>query len=189
MSCWLTSKIDYGPIYEKVRVRKGYSPTSRKRVTSELMKKTIVDDDNDTVAEISHFSASDVHDGLSFLEQLFSKNWSTSSQSKLQRALIVALALNARVKAILREFDGVDLKGDITFCDNGFTEMEHKKIVSRAKNVVKAARHQWEDKETLKKSVLSMELLSAVLAECLEIAASDLGTLTASEIWDRIGAL
>jgi hypothetical protein len=153
-----------------------------------MMKKTIVDDDSDTVAEISHFSASDVHDGLLYLEQLFSEKWSTSD-GKLQRALIVALSLNARVKAVLREFDGVDFKGDITFCDNGFTEMEHKKIVSRAKNVVKAARLQWEDKETLKKSVLSMELLSAVLAECLEIAASDLGTLTASEIWDRIGAL
>ena len=86
---------------------------------------------------------------------------------KLQRALIAALALHARIKVILK--------------DSKATKME-KKILQQAVALVGKACWQWPDAEHLKRSILSMDLLKGIVADSIGCTASHIASIDALDI-------
>jgi cobalamin biosynthesis protein CbiG len=107
-----------------------------------------------------------VVEALAFLERLFSKAWN-ATEEKLQRALLAALALHARTKAILK--------------DSRATKTE-KKTVPRAVALVGKACRQWQDAEHLKTSILSMDLLKGIVADSIGCTASHIVSMDALDI-------
>jgi hypothetical protein len=151
----------------------------------------VKDEDAETVQEFCHCSANDTVEAVCFLEGLFSKGWAPSTDSMiLQRALIVALELRARVKAIQQEFQEVDRSNCVgEICDNGYTDMETNNLESRVRGLVAAVCNALKaegDNGKLKKSILSMGLLRAVLARSLECKPEALTTMREREFVDRI---
>jgi hypothetical protein len=158
-------------------MRKNYSRLEGNKLLE--MKKEIEMYDEEVIHDFSTFSAGEIHDALSFLEGLFSPAWDTT-ETKLQRTLIVALALDGRIKVIQNELNS---ENDSPTCDR-YSDMDKNDTAGRAKRMVKTVCHELgADAETLKASILSMDLLKAVVADSISCSLNSLG---ANELLDRI---
>jgi hypothetical protein len=94
-------KIDYGPKYEMVRVRNGYSRLSGQKLKEARMEAYC--DEKDMLNDLSKLTTGEISDIYSFLEKLNS-SWTdsktTNDRGPVGRAMLVALLLLCRVKAI-----------------------------------------------------------------------------------------
>lgn len=172
-------------------MRKNYSRLEFK--DKHKMLKEIEQDDNDMVQEFCHYSANDTDEVLCFLEGLFSKGWSPSCVV-LQRTLIVALALLARIKAIQLEFKDVNaLESASDICDCGYSEMGNNNLANRLRGLVAKVcvclKGNNNENRKLKESVLSMKLLLAVVACSLACDAGALRMMPDAEMLAQILAL
>jgi len=79
--------IDYGPMYEDNRVRHKYSRLNGAAL--EERKASLRRNDEDTVQNVTTYSADDVHDTLLFLESIFKAPKWNAAEAQLQRALTV----------------------------------------------------------------------------------------------------
>jgi hypothetical protein len=152
-------KIDYGPKYERVRVRKGYSRLSGPELAK--MKAQLENDDMDVVLEIAVCSIGEVSVALEFLERLFERG--CLDVERRTRALIAALLLRSRVESF----------------DKERTETDLHEIADRAKTLVSQICSRWKEDEELQESLLSREFYQAVLNETLFL---DLESLTAATL-------
>jgi hypothetical protein len=182
-------KVDYGPKYENVRVRKGYSRLPEDEAALVLQK--LKEDDSEVLGDIHEFCAKDLFDVIVFLENLVNLSTSASKSKKLScnklvRALVVSMSLHKRVANILKEFarpvssnhSPLDVKtkssnDGVNFCDNGFTDMRQKKAFERSRKLVSSIISQFEDAEKLKTSACSDPLFLSVLSESLGVDSVD----------------
>jgi hypothetical protein len=129
------------------------------------MKKNIAEEDSLALDDISTFTVSDIHESLLFLEGLFSPCWETKRLTLL-RCLIVALALDERVKAILKEFEGfvLDKTNAHLICDNGFSDMQLNNVEVRATAMVRKLFLGLGNANQLRDSIRSMNALKPMVA-------------------------
>lgn len=194
-------KIDYGPRYEKIRVRKGYSRLSN--LEQDKLKKAIADDDIELIQEIMVFTAKEVLDSIKFLTGLIieaSTRMSTDSaggnilleKRKLTRCLIATILVRARLLRILEEFDGVNLEhgncnNEITFCDNGLTKLRRDEgCRERADKLVRRVLKLWPSDQDLQDSLSKEQMFASSLAEALNCTTEAFLKFTGSEIRDEI---
>lgn len=176
-----TPKVDYGESYEPVRVMKNYSRLKGEKLRE--MKKSLQMCDEEAVEELSTFSISEMHESLTFLEGLFSPSWETTD-TKLQRTLIVALVLHGHVKATQKNIKGTSdspTQNPVRIFDQIQNEND---IVDRAKRMVQTVCCQLGSAEKLKDATLSMDLLAAVVADC--VGHCNVESLTANELYEQI---
>ncbi|KAL7576260.1 hypothetical protein ACA910_018089 [Epithemia clementina (nom. ined.)] len=104
---WMEIKIDYGPTYEDVRVRKGYSRLSK----AELAKaeQNINDDDKNTLEDIGSWSVRDIELCLLFLERKLSclENDGSLDSVVARKALLISIRLYMRLEDVWNEFESL----------------------------------------------------------------------------------
>jgi hypothetical protein len=95
--------VNYGSIYESVRIRKGYSFLSDDDAKESLLKRQEHEDVMD-VKEINGFGANEVQACVSFFLELFSRaDKSTFTKETIQRALTCAAVFQRRAWRIFSE--------------------------------------------------------------------------------------
>lgn len=109
-------------------MRKNYTRLTKKSDKEKLgqIRTENARDDIDTLQDFCHYSADDICEVVSFLEDCFEKGCCCCLENNglnHKRALIVALSLLARIKAINAEFAVVKDLSQIDFCDNGYTDL------------------------------------------------------------------
>ena len=157
----------------------------------------IARDDSETLQDFCHYSADDSGEVVSFLEDRFEEGWPPSIEnngSNHKRALIVALSLLARVKAIKTEFADVEDLSKITYCDNGYTDLvlngdledRARCLVARICKALKGDDGNNDDHVKLQEAIVSIPLLRAVVASSLGCDPGALSKLTAARLSDQI---
>jgi hypothetical protein len=93
--------IDYGVLYEDVRLRQGYSelPLNEKR---KRLKK-LEHEDDEYFGDIDDFSGETVADCVAFIEKLVSSETQSLSHTVKQRSLCVLRLLVKKAKTLLNE--------------------------------------------------------------------------------------
>jgi len=175
-------QIDYGELYEKVRVRKGYP-----RVTGDARKqlqKECERDDSEVDDDISNYTAKAVDACLLVLEgRLNAQPQRPNLDERFERELIVAISLRAQTKAILEEFRGFDLKDKEEYCDNGVSSMEENESERRSRRVVQLACGRWgNDGVDLKSTIEAMDLLKVCVTKHLHLSDDALERLSARKL-------
>jgi hypothetical protein len=184
-------KVDYGPKYENVRFRKGYTRLSMEEAAA--LKTRLKEDDGEVLQEIQEFSAKDLFDIITFLENLvklshvdtIDENKSASSKLptvKLIRALIVALSIHQRFGSILKEFESTATSSDVEdnnftdsseFCDNGYTDMKQNNALDRSRQVVTKFVEQFTNPEQLKQCFCSDNVYESFICNRIGIKSLD----------------
>jgi hypothetical protein len=93
--------INYGPAYEHVRVRKGYSSLPADELAKEQLKAK--DEDAEYISEINEFEKDDVSHGLAFVRSLFETVTVCTDKEAIRRALTVAAVLQRRAGCLGEE--------------------------------------------------------------------------------------
>jgi len=165
----LELKVDYGPSYEKVRVRKGY-PRGSLKEQEELLAQ-IFKDYAEILEDIGEWSAFEVNDGLSFLEDVFETAGAPSllMDHVKNRCLVAAMKLLGRLRAIEAEFESVELDDLSSFCDNGYTSMGDLEMIRRAKHLIRTICSAWSDTEDLRKGLLTDDFCKTALVDILKL--------------------
>jgi hypothetical protein len=164
-------KIDYGPKYESVRVRKGYSRLKGKE--RKALQHRIRHEDTDMVREMKDTSAKEVMDAVLFLETLCASWRLTSNEDEIKkvvRALIATLVYHHRLKAIHSMFEEIDSSDDdVSFCDNGYSNLEENATKSRLRKLTARLCSLVDGSDLLCNCLLSQGLYQSVLAQVLEL--------------------
>jgi hypothetical protein len=175
----------------QVRVRKGYSRL-RKKGELDSMKRSLAADDSDVVKEIKAYSADDVDKSIEFLECLYNNEKNVirdEDLDKVARSLVLTILLLLRVQAILKEFEGVELDDDHSFCDNGYSSLEEKQTVERAKKLATKLCNVWHSSKALRNIMLSEEMYLMALVSVSAMKCEDpkaLKALSADDFRKRI---
>lgn len=138
--------------------------------------KSIQRADEEALDEFSCFNSDEVHECLVFLDKLFTPYWA-SSDVALKRCLIVALALHGRVKAIQKDGES---------SDEGFRNLAKNGTAKRAKSMVATVCCALGDAGKLKAAILSMDLLERMVAESIGSVSSNVDSLAAASLKERI---
>uniref|UniRef100_A0A7S2UHB5 Uncharacterized protein n=1 Tax=Attheya septentrionalis TaxID=420275 RepID=A0A7S2UHB5_9STRA len=93
--------INYGPLYENVRLRKLYSELPLDEKKQRLKK--LEDEDNEYLGEIDDFSGETVADCVAFIEKLVSSETQSLSRTVKQRSLRILRLLVKKAKTLLDE--------------------------------------------------------------------------------------
>jgi len=163
----------YGEKYEKIRVLKGY-PRVGASVQAEL-RKEIQDDDFDFLNEIRSFTAIEVVNGVSFLQDYIDA-LETLALGTCIRLFLVACHFVRRINTVLEELDGAERE---EICDNGYFDLKREKTLRKARAMVRCIISTcWPDPESLRKSLLSTKLyqhgLCMLIKDAKKMEASDL---------------
>jgi hypothetical protein len=134
-------------LYERQRVRCNYPRIKGRELWN--TKRSIELSDKDALQDFSLYTPTEIHECLLFLESLFSPTWSTTTV-KLQRSLIVALALRRR--SLATQVDGFD-------------DMDPHHTVQRCNHIVKSVCDSFGEREKFRHGVLSHALLKSVVIE------------------------
>ena len=129
------------------------------------------EDDSSAVSELDNFTASQVSDSLSFLESMYAHNRLNASETTHQRALLIALSLDARIDTIMDEFKGFNMITD-ECCDGGFCCININDLKTEAKTIIAKICSHLPGKK-LKKVILSMRLLQAATSNRLKYEAKE----------------
>jgi len=123
--------INYGPGYEKVRVRKGYSFCSEQEKESILEE--LKDEDLSDIVNMNHFDTDEVQSAANFLVELFSTTDTTVvTDTVVERALTCAAALRRRAQQLFLEADeGTEIAVSVSL------NKDLQRIVDRLLNTVK----------------------------------------------------
>jgi hypothetical protein len=156
--------IDYGPGYENVRVRSGYSRLPPDKATKLL--ETLQKEEDEYFEEIQSFSASDLRSSIDFFYRLLTAG-RPLNYCFVERSLMVVLVLKKRARAILEEFSGLTRADPESFCDNGATTIDLPKIVSDAGGVVTRLFDQWGNDQAMQERLLADDIFNAVLHDAL----------------------
>jgi hypothetical protein len=156
--------IDYGPRYENVRVRSGYSrlPPDKATELLEMLQK----EEDEYLDEIRSFSASELRSSIDFFYRLL-KAGRPLNYCFVERSLIVVILLKKRAGAILEEFSGLATADPESFCDNGATTIDLPKMVSDAGGLVTRLFDQWGNDEAMQARLLADDIFNAVLHDAL----------------------
>jgi hypothetical protein len=172
--------IDYGPLYERVRVRNNYSRLQGQELADE--QKNLADYDSDAVEDFRHLSVDHCHGIICFIEKTLRRYDGSGS-----RLLVVVISLLARLRAVEKEFDGFDFVSNQTcFCDNGFSSMAGNNLTGRTKTLLRKILHQWTIDGTFVETVSSLCSLKLSLAELFMMSPGKVALLTAHQMDRRI---
>jgi hypothetical protein len=139
--------------------------------------------DTDALQDFGHYTANEIHDSLLFLESLFCPRWDTTLV-KLQRALLVALALRRRICS-MRAIGGC-VSSDDKFLD-GYDDIEKNNTVQRSNDIVKLICDSFGEREMFRNGVLSYDLLKTSIADWIgEGDALMVGALPCNALYSQI---
>ena len=98
-------KIDYGPRYESVRVRKGYPRLTGQELKN--MRNQIEQDDNDVLRALHEFTVLDIRDSIDFMNSVFQNFLIRDGEQlkKVERALIATIVMKERFEKIRNELE------------------------------------------------------------------------------------
>jgi hypothetical protein len=165
---WTELMIDYGPNYEKVRVMKNYPRIQGKEL--EEMKQVIAEDEKDILRELKSSSVTEIVEAIEFLESVL-KGWQRKPLPKLdtlQRALLVTVTLQSRLKEIVTSFEEKDDMGDdASFCENGYITVGDNHTQPRLRALTTGLCDLFRSPEELKRSLINKDLFFAILAQPL----------------------
>lgn len=157
--------IDYGPRYENVRVRSGYSrlpPEERLQKEEELQK-----EEDEYLEEIQSFSASELRSSIDFFYRLLTAG-RPLNYCIVERSLIVVILLKKRAGAILEEFSDLTTADPESFCGNGATTIDIPKMISDAGGVVTRFFNHWGNDQAMQERLLADNIFNAVLHDALD---------------------
>jgi hypothetical protein len=176
--------VDYGPKYEKVRLRKGFtrlSPDEEARCLKELEK-----DEQEYLEEIESYSVSDVSSSLEYFRALLVTNTPRDlGEEFLIRSLVVVLLLKGRVRSV--EVEMFNLADDDSICDNGYTDIAIPGLVAAADKLVYRLMDQWRDDSEIMQRLLSRDFFVHALKKLLK--KGDLESLTPKEFRNLIDGM
>lgn len=179
-------EIDYGPSYERVRVRKQYSRLNdleRLKVEDSIRL-----DDSETLSDINEWSVLEVDESIVFLTNLKF----TQPSLAAGRSLIAATLLLHRLFEVQKEI-GKMSQADLaaaSYCDNGYSTMGDKKIVKRAINVVLQLLGLYDNEDKMLEDFFrSNEVFVYYLAKAVETPAMTAKKLNGGTIRKKIQAL
>ena len=179
-------QINYGDLYEKVRVRKGYARTTgaKKQALLEDCKY----DDAETLRDIGQWSVASVYSCLQVLEKcLLDDERESPFDDFYERTLIFALGLRARILSIEDDFRDFDFSQTDDYCDSGASSMVATGVVSLSIYVVKlACTRCYAHAHGLVSGISSHEMLKVHLMKCLRLSEEVLFLLNADEILKTI---
>jgi hypothetical protein len=176
--------IDYGPRYENVRVRSGYSRLPPDEAT-ELLKRLQKEDQDEYLDEIRSFSAGELRSSIDFFYRLLTAG-RPLNYCFVERSLIVVILLKKRAGAILEEFSGLTTADPESFCDNGATTIDLPKMVSDCGGLVNRLFDQWGNDQAMMERLLADDIFNAVLHDAL--GESRLDQLSSREFRLRLNA-
>lgn len=171
----------------QVRVQKGYPRGTKAEIAK--LKTRIENDDSDVVRALRMYSAKEVDDCIAFLEGIFTleRVIMDGDTDKIARSIVAAVLLLSRLKTILIAFEG--LEDDASFCDNGYTSLEKKHTLERARQLVTRLCGLWQE-EQLKAVLVSKELYCIVLVPALNCASpEELSRLSSFDFRTRINQM
>jgi hypothetical protein len=172
--------IDYGPLYERVRVRNNYSRLHGQELADE--QKNLANYDSDAVEDFRHLSVDHCHEIICFIEKILRRF--DGSRSRL---IIVVVSLLARLKAVEKEFEGFDFSPDeACCCDNGYTSMAGNNLISRTKILFRRVLEKWTIDDTFVEAVASLRSLQLSLAELFMMKPEAVALLSAHQLDQRM---
>jgi len=125
--------LKYGPGYEKVRIRKGYSFCSAEQKESILEE--LKDEDLSDIINMNHFETEEVVSAANFLVELFSTTDTTMvADSVVERALTCAAVLRRRAQQLFLE---ADQDGSTEISVSASLNKDLQRLVDRLLNMVK----------------------------------------------------
>ena len=179
-------KIDYGPKYEVVRVRAGYSRLRGREL--ELRQEQVARDDTEMIRDFEESSVTEISESIEFLDRTFKsyEPYNSKSSKPLARALIVSLVLRKRLGEICRDFE--DLDGAASICDNGYSSMGEDDTVNRLNKLISDLCRLFPlGSKQLLGCMLSDNLYREVLVDSLGLeSASSLDDMESGELQIRI---
>jgi hypothetical protein len=146
-------------------------------------------DDTDVVRDFKFYTAKEADDCITFLEGLYTPGRviTVDDTDKIARSIVAVVLLVFRLEAILKEFEGVNLEDDNSFCDNGFTSLAENRTLERSRNLVTRLCDLWGNDHVLKDVLVSKELYLIVLVPALNCASpEEVTNLGAGEFRKRI---
>ena len=130
-------KIDYGPRYERVRVRKGYPRVTGREL--EIKRQKIEHDDHDTIREFHECSVTEILEAVDFLKPIFAGFLASDNEKikLMERALVAALAMSGRLNEIRKEFENFDDNDDSSsVCTNGYSTLEEDEVENKLSSLI-----------------------------------------------------
>lgn len=132
--------VDYGPLYETVRERQGYSRLSGTELVA--LRKVNFEKNAAVVEELRDASANEINGCLNFIHSIFRhQRCRVLAESEafpvLQKSMTATLVLRSRLQQLKNEFSGFNSsKSDNLFCDNGYTDLiQTGKLEKRANDL------------------------------------------------------
>lgn len=156
MGTWVEIKIDYGPMYEPVRVRKGYSrlPAAMR----ERAEKSEEANCREILKDVGSWSVRDIELCVSFLERL---NLDLLPSPSYAGTFTISIRLYLHLLDVSHAFSSVPLSSPSDLiCDNGFSSMEEKKVIARSKECIKNLLWLWKDDIQLKTALLKVDYVA-----------------------------
>jgi hypothetical protein len=142
----------------------------------------------DIIRRVTEFSVNDLDEMLRFLEYLIENRWEPLEPVR-RRALVMSIAIAARLDAIRTQFQDLKVDNFDEICDNGYSEMNTKRLHSRGRTMISTVCDLWPDVKQLKEAVLSFDLLNAAVSERLQCEACTLESIEATELRGRLESL
>lgn len=167
----LELKVNYGPLYEKVRVRKGYSRAKGKRLKQ--IQEEIAQDDLTAFFDLRSSTIHKVLGILDFTERVC-KSYEAAAwpNFKRERALLLCLSLCSRA----RELEAV----------SGGVVIKRKFVRKRLKALTKILSRKWNEDEAFQTSMLSQSFYRTVLMELLGTTVESLQAMEPVQFRARI---
>jgi hypothetical protein len=179
--------VDYGPQYENVRLRKGFTRLPIDQATARL--KDLKRDEHEYLEEIESYSISDVSSCIEYFRNVIaSATWKDLGDEFVLRTLAVLILLKSRARLVEAEMD--DLADDEDFCDNGYTELAIPELVAAADKLVHRLFIQWGNDGELQQRLVSRDVFACSLKKVLKKRdTADLKTLTPEDFRHLIDSI
>jgi hypothetical protein len=165
--------IDYGPRYEKVRIRRNYSRLADKE--RERAVDNLKEDDFEYLQEILSFTPGEVESAVQFFRGII-MDGRHLEHDFVMRSLMLAILLKKRARAIMPE---VAEEEEPSFCNDGATELDLSKLAGDAGGLVSRLFDRWNNDKVMKQRLLNSAAFTSILQEV--IGRTDLAALNPRE--------
>lgn len=174
---WMEIKVDYGAVYERVRVRKNYSRLSEENRLEEEMK--LQNESYDTMNDIEQWSVDDVEKSISYINSL---ELETPPKTVACRALVLSVCFNLRLKSVEKEFNTFDKSKP--FCDNGLSTL--RSTQAKSLELFRKLFRMWYNHDLLSANMISDNSCSIFISHLLGCGIRDIKSIPGKELRDNI---
>ena len=156
-------KVDYGAMYEEVRVRKGYPRVKGKEL--KLLQSKVDSALDNYLEDVSHWSVDKVSNCIGYAEMLLEKPMKCIPFRA--KFLVFSVALIVRLRDIVKEMSEVNVLDQDSFNDNGYTTMDEDDLIPRLHDVLNGTSELWDSFDSMLGEVSSNHKFKRFMEDAL----------------------